>query len=144
IAAGIVDTPDLLYRDLTDWSRTLANGATSYRFNDRELIRAFADINVDLDHFLVRHGVRWTRSTVDNVGGNEVGNSVNRMMHTPIVDYASGRAGVPVEPNRRATTSQGPGFIPPLEAAASARGVTILVDHPLVSLHRMQHVVTVV
>lgn len=132
MAGGIMDSPDLLFRDLTDWSITLANGATSYRYNDRELIRAFADVNVDMYNFLVRHGVVWTRSTPDNVGGNEVGNSVNRMMHTAIRNYVSVRTGLPANPN----TSQGPGFIRPLEAAALARGVKILTNYRLESLLR--------
>lgn len=142
MAAGIADSPDLLYRDLTDWSITLPNGATSYRFNDRELIRAFADINVDLYNFLVRHGVVWTKSTPDNVGGNEVGNSVNRMMHTAIMNYISVRTGLPVSENQQRTTSQGPGFIYPLEAAAKSRGVKILLSHRLESLHRTKKGVT--
>lgn len=137
-AAGIVDTPDLLFRDLTDWSIVQSNGFPSYRYNDREIIRAFADINVTIYDFLVRHGVVWTKSTPDNVGGNEVGNSVNRMMHTAIMDYPSVRTGLQVPVNQRRTTSQGPGFIYPLEAAAKARGVKILLNHRLQSLHRMQ------
>jgi len=137
-AAGIVDSPDLLYRDLTDWSIVQANGFPSYRYNDRELIRAFADINVDLYNFLVRHGVVWTTPRPDNVGGNEVGNSVNRMMHTAIMNYPSVRTGLPVAANQQRTTSQGPGFIYPLEAAAKARGVKILLNYRLASLHRTQ------
>jgi succinate dehydrogenase/fumarate reductase flavoprotein subunit len=144
MAAGIVDTPDLLFRDLTDWSIVQSNGFPSYRYNDREVIRAFADINVTIYDFLVRNGVRWTRSTPDNVGGNEVGNSVNRMMHAAIMDYVSVRTGLQVPANQRLTTSQGPGFIYPLEAAAKARGVKILLSHRLESLHRMQQGVTAV
>ena len=34
--------PDLLFRDLTDWSVVEANGFPDYRYNDREIIRAFA------------------------------------------------------------------------------------------------------
>ncbi|TPK63484.1 MULTISPECIES: FAD-dependent oxidoreductase [unclassified Mesorhizobium] len=136
MAAGIADSPDLLYRDLTDWSIVQANGFPSYRYNDRELIRAFADINVDLYNFLVRHGVVWTTSRPDNVGGNEVGNSVNRMMHTAIMNYVSVRTGLPVAASQQRTTSQGPGFIYPLEAAAKARGVKILLNYRLESLLR--------
>ncbi|MBZ9855232.1 FAD-dependent oxidoreductase [Mesorhizobium sp. CA13] len=136
MAAGIADSPDLLYRDLTDWSIVQANGFPSYRYNDRELIRAFADVNVDLYNFLVRHGVVWTKSTPDNVGGNEVGNSVNRMMHTAIMNYVSVRTGLPVAASQQRTTSQGPGFIYPLEAAAKARGVKILLNCRLESLLR--------
>src|SRR5712692_8134676 len=40
---GIPDTPDLLFRDLTDWSVVGPNGFPDYRYNDREIIRAFAD-----------------------------------------------------------------------------------------------------
>ncbi|TPM59359.1 FAD-dependent oxidoreductase [Mesorhizobium sp. B2-2-4] len=136
MAAGIADSPDLLYRDLTDWSIVQANGFPSYRYNDRELIRAFADVNVDLYNFLVRHGVVWTTSRPDNVGGNEVGNSVNRMMHTAIMNYVSVRTGLPVAASQQRTTSQGPGFIYPLEAAAKARGVKILLNYRLESLLR--------
>ena len=134
--ASIADSPDLLYSDLTDWSIIQANGFPSYRYNDREVIRAFADNNVAIYNFLARHGVRWTRPTPDNVGGNEVGNSVNRMMHTAIMGWPSARTGLPVAASQQATTSQGPGFIYPLEAAARARGVRILLEHRLESLTR--------
>ena len=39
---GIEDSPNLLYRDLTDWSVVGPNGFPDYRYNDREIIRAFA------------------------------------------------------------------------------------------------------
>ena len=39
---GIADSPDLLFRDLTDWSVVGPNGFPDYRYNDREIIRAFA------------------------------------------------------------------------------------------------------
>src|SRR5687767_8615548 len=42
-ASGIVDHPDLLFEDLTDWSVVEANGFPTYRYNDREIMRAFAD-----------------------------------------------------------------------------------------------------
>jgi len=40
---GIVDSPDLLFQDLTDWSVVEKNGSPDYRYNDREIVRAFAD-----------------------------------------------------------------------------------------------------
>ena len=40
---GVVDSPDLLYSDLTDWSVVEPNGFPDYRYNDKEVIRAFAD-----------------------------------------------------------------------------------------------------
>ena len=41
--SGIVDTPDMLFNDLTDWSVVQSNGFPDYRYNDREIISAFAD-----------------------------------------------------------------------------------------------------
>ena len=32
-----------MFRDLTDWSVVEPNGFPDYRYNDREIIRAFAD-----------------------------------------------------------------------------------------------------
>jgi hypothetical protein len=37
------DDPDRLFRDLTDWSVVDATGVARYRYNDRELHRAWAD-----------------------------------------------------------------------------------------------------
>ena len=37
------DDPDRLFRDMTDWSVVDATGVARYRYNDRELHRAWAD-----------------------------------------------------------------------------------------------------
>jgi hypothetical protein len=52
-----VDSPDILFKDLTDWSVVEPNGAADYRFNDRDIVRAFADNNVFAYDFLVAHGL---------------------------------------------------------------------------------------
>ena|ERR1039458_1440698 len=54
---GIEDSPDLLFRDLTDWSVVERNGFPDYRYNDREIIRAFADNSAPTFEWLVAHGV---------------------------------------------------------------------------------------
>lgn len=54
---GIADSPDLLFRDLTDWSVVGPNGFPDYRYNDREIIRAFADNSAPAFEWLVAHGV---------------------------------------------------------------------------------------
>ena len=54
---GIEDSPDLLYRDLTDWSVVGPNGFPDYRYNDREIIRAFSDNSAATFEWLVAHGV---------------------------------------------------------------------------------------
>src|SRR5580698_1157407 len=38
--AGIQDSPDLVFRDHTDWSVVQPNGFPDYRYNDREIVRA--------------------------------------------------------------------------------------------------------
>src|SRR6266536_1956345 len=40
---GIVDSPEILFKDLTDWSVVETNGMPDYRFNDRAVQRALAD-----------------------------------------------------------------------------------------------------
>ena len=55
--AGIADSPDLYFRDLTDWSVVEPNGFPDYRYNDREIIRAFVDNSPAAYDWLVAHGV---------------------------------------------------------------------------------------
>jgi len=45
---NIVDSPDLLFSDLTDWSVVEPNGFPDYRYNDKEIIRAFRQLGSDL------------------------------------------------------------------------------------------------
>ena len=54
---GIEDSPDLVFQDLTDWSVVEPNGFPDYRYNDREIIRAFADNSAATFEFLLAHGV---------------------------------------------------------------------------------------
>ena len=80
-SAGIEDSPDLVYRDLTDWSLTEPNGYADYRFNDREIMRAFADNCAQTFEFLVDHGVKFVNEKPDGRAGSAHGNSVPRQMH---------------------------------------------------------------
>ena len=78
---GIEDSPDLLFRDLTDWSVVEPNGFPDYRYNDREIIRAFADNSVAAFEWLLAHGVVFVDKAPEQLGGDSVGNSVPREMH---------------------------------------------------------------
>ena len=40
---GIEDSPETVFRDLTDWTILQDNGWPDYRYNDRAVMRAFAD-----------------------------------------------------------------------------------------------------
>ena len=56
---GIKDAPDLVFADLTDWSIVQPNGWPDYRYNDRDVMRAFADHCTDTYEFLVANGVQF-------------------------------------------------------------------------------------
>src|SRR5246127_3270652 len=78
---GIEDSPDLFFQDLTDWSVVEPNGFPPYRYNDREIIRAFADNSVATFEFLLAHGVKIIEQAPDASAGHEIGVSVPRSMH---------------------------------------------------------------
>jgi hypothetical protein len=71
---GIDDSPDLLYSDLTDWSIVEPNGFPDYRYNDREIMRAFADQSAATYDFLVTNGVTFIERAPDNNGAGNTGN----------------------------------------------------------------------
>jgi len=133
---GIADTPDLLFKDLTDWSVVEPNGFPDYRYNDREIIRAFADWNAPTFDFLLAHGVVFAAKAPDQRGGGAVGNSVPREMHAVPVDWPLAQTGAPATPEDRLTYSTGNGLMRPLEAAARKAGVKILLEHRMTALHR--------
>jgi len=133
---GIADSPDLLFRDLTDWSVVEPNGFPDYRYNDREIVRAFADCNVETFDWLVAHGVKFVDQAPDARGGNAVGNSAPREMHCAVSHWPMVQTGRPADPAEQATRSSGNGLMRPLEAAARQVGVEILLRHRMVAIHR--------
>jgi succinate dehydrogenase/fumarate reductase flavoprotein subunit len=133
---GIEDSPDLLFHDLTDWSVVEPNGFPDYRYNDREIIRAFADNCVATYDWLVARGVIFVDKAPDDRGGNAVGNSVPREMHAAVMDWPMVQTGRPADPTVHATLSSGNGLMRPLEVAAEKAGVVTLLEHRMVALHR--------
>ena len=131
---GIEDSPDLFFQDLTDWSVVETNGFPPYRYNDRELIRAFADNSVATFEFLLAHGVKVIDRKPNSIG-HEIGVSVLRTMQISVEDWpmvhTGGRAD-PTDPEIRA----GAGLIRPLEVAARNAGVDILLEHRMTAIHR--------
>ena len=130
---GIDDSPELLFRDLTDWSIVEPNGFPDYRYNDREIVRAFADNSAATFEWLVEHGVVFVDGPPDTRGGNAVGNSVPREMHSAAMAWPLVQTGKPAEPEVAATTSTGNGLMRPLEVAARQAGVRILLEHRMTS-----------
>jgi succinate dehydrogenase/fumarate reductase flavoprotein subunit len=133
---GIDDSPDLLFRDLTDWSIVEPNGFPDYRYNDREIVRAFADENAATFEWLVAHGVVFVDKAPDARGGNAVGNSVPREIHAAAMAWPTVQTGQPVDAEVQATTSSGNGLMRPLEVAARRAGVRILLEHRMTAIHR--------
>ena len=133
---GIEDTPDLLFRDLTDWSVVGPNGFPDYRYNDREIIRAFADNSAPCFEWLLAHGVIFVDKAPDAIGGNSVGNSVPREMHCAVMDWPMVQTGEPADPAIQKTRSSGNGLMRPLEVAAKKAGVEILLEHRMTSIYR--------
>src|SRR5208282_2639991 len=131
---GIKDSPDLLFRDLTDWSVVEPNGFPDYRYNDKEIIRAFADNSVPTFEWLVAHGVIFVEKAPDSSGGSAIGNSAPRENHAAPMAWPQMHSGKPVDPAVAATGSSGIGLIRPLEAAARKAGVQILLKHRMSSL----------
>jgi hypothetical protein len=125
-----------VFRDLTDWSVVQPNGFPDYRYNDREIVRAYADHCAETFEWLVAHGVVFLDKAPDNLGGSSIGNSAPREMHPLNLDHPLVQTGQPVEPERRATSTSGNGLMRPLEAAARRAGVEILTEHRLTSLYR--------
>jgi hypothetical protein len=135
---GVKDSPELVFQDLTDWTVVEPNGFPDYRFNDREVIRAFADNSAATCEFLLAHGVVFVDKAPDKLGGGSVGNSIPREMHAAPLDWPLIQTGQPAPPEQRTTMSTGNGLMHPLAAAARKAGVEILVKHRMTSIHRHQ------
>jgi succinate dehydrogenase/fumarate reductase flavoprotein subunit len=135
---GIEDSPNLVFRDLTDWSVVEPNGFPDYRYNDKEIIRAFADNSAPTYEWLAAHGVIFVEKAPDATGGYSIGNSALRENHAAPMAWPQIYTGKPVDPAVAATGSSGVGLIRPLEAAARKAGVQILLKHRMTSLIRQE------
>src|SRR6516164_972468 len=138
---GIEDSPDLLFRDLTDWSVVGPNGFPDYRYNDREIVRAFADHSAATFEWLVAHGVVFVDKAPDALGGNSVGNSLPREMHCAVMHWPMPHTGEPADPAVWRTRSSDNGLMRALEITAKKAGVEILAapddrDPPAEPAHR--------
>src|SRR5215470_1756252 len=67
--ADLEDDPDRLFRDMTDWSVVDETGVARYRYNDRELHRAWADNAPKTRQFMMDNYVRFARIDGTHQGG---------------------------------------------------------------------------
>jgi succinate dehydrogenase/fumarate reductase flavoprotein subunit len=135
-AAGIEDDPDLLFNDLTDWSVVQPNGFPDYRYNDREIIRAFADYSAPTYEWLLEQGVIFIDTPIDNRGAGGTGNSAPREAHLAANAWVQYQTGVAQPPERGPVTSSGIGLVRPLEARARSMGVRIMLKTKMTDLIR--------
>jgi len=131
---GIEDSPDLFFQDLTDWSVVESNGFPPYRYNDREIIRAFADNSVAAFEFLLAHGVKVIDRRPNTIG-HEIGVSALRTVQISVEDWPMVHTGKPADPDDPEIRA-GSGLIRPLQAAALKAGVEILLEHRMTAIHR--------
>ena len=124
---GIVDSADTVFADLTDWTIVQPNGSPDYRYNDRALMRAFADHCALTFEFLLANGVEFLDKPPDNHGASTTGNSAPRESHA----FWTKGAGLE-SPNAQ----PGTGVIRPLEASARAQGVRFLLNYQMTQLIR--------
>lgn len=136
--AGIVDSPDLFYSDLTDWTVVEPNLAPDYRYNDREVMRAFVDNSPATYEFLMSHGVVFVDRPPDNNGANATGASAPREMHAACMAWPQIQTGKAVDASVARTSASGIGLIRPLEASARKLGVDILLKHRMTAILREQ------
>ena len=124
---GIEDSPDVVFSDLTDWSIVQPNGTPDFRYNDRAVMRAFADHCAIAFEFLLDNGVVFDDKAPDNHGASTTGNSAPRENH---VVWKQG-AGLE-SPN----AANGTLVARPLEASARKKGVRFLLNYKMTSILR--------
>src|ERR1700730_2801445 len=113
-AKGVEDTPDLAF---ADWSRP---EKPMGRFSDRELVRVWADNNLDLFDWLEKQGIKWEgyRGIPDRL------------------DRSRTRLNVVRWPDEPTTPARGSGFVRPLEKTARHMGIEILLQQQMTRIHR--------
>lgn len=63
------DSVELLFKDITDWSIVDRKGATPYRYNEPEMVRAWAENCPATREFLMQNYVRFARINGTHAGG---------------------------------------------------------------------------
>lgn len=116
----IEDSPEVLFRDLTDWSIVEAGGSPDYRYNDRAVQRGLADNEAPTFEFLVENGVEFVDKAPDNSGAHATGLSAPRENHT-IWGEGIGLASP--------SGAGGAGLMRPLEDSARNKGVKFLMNY---------------
>jgi hypothetical protein len=153
------DSVDLLVTDITDWSVVDPKAQSPYRYNDRELVRAWAENCPATRQFLMDNYVRFTRISGTHGGGGlsraraarcflKLGDKTDMKAGTiteedaGIIDLERTSAFAPVQMNY-ANSSAGPDTVSggvalsrPLEFAAREKGVEFMLHRSFDELVR--------
>ncbi len=124
---GIKDSPELVFKDLTDWSIVESGGMPDYRYNDRAVQHALAFNMAPAFEFLLANGVPFVDQAPDNSGAHAVGLSARREHHTL---WFKGQS---------AESPAGAGgtlLMRSLEASARKKGVQFLLNYHMDELYR--------
>ncbi len=114
---GITDSADQVYLDHT------SHRNAEFRYNDRELARAWADENAATFEFLIENGVKFVDQTPTIVNGGTVPRLfVAQVFSSDLNETINGRPGS--------------GVVRPLEASARAKGVGFLLRHKMTAIIR--------
>jgi FAD binding domain-containing protein len=124
---GVHDTPDMVFKDFTDWSVVETNGMPDYRFNDRTVQRALADNEAPAYEFLLENGVVFSDEPPGVGGGHAVGLSAPRM------HYAKWDKGQSWESPRG---GGGTTIYRALENSAKKKGVKFLLNYHMDVIYR--------
>jgi urocanate reductase len=116
---GIKDSADQVFEDWVRPDHPLA------RYNDRELVRAFADENAATFEFLVENGVNFQ----DRMAGPQMASTVPRQV--PTVQWPIKTEIVTSVPSRG-----GSGLVRALNVSARKKGAQILLHHKMTSIIR--------
>src|SRR5258706_7006932 len=123
----IPDSPDTVFSDLTDWSVVQPNGTPDFRYNDRAIMRAFADHCAITFEFLLENGVVFADKASDNQGASTTGNWAPRENHGI---WTKG-AGL-----ERPNAANGTAIMRPLEVSARKKGVRFLLNYKMTGIVR--------
>ena len=118
---GVKDSPDLVF---ADWTRP---GHKAARYNDRDLVRRFADENLATFDFLNENGVQW-----GELSGPQAASTVPRQVTA--VEWPIRGQLVAFDQQRN-----GSGIVRPLEISARRKGVEILLQHKMTRVVREGH-----
>lgn len=116
---GIEDSAEKVFEDWVRPDHPLA------RYNDRDLVRAFADENASSFEWLVDNGVKFE----DRMMGPQMASTVRRQV--PTVQWP-----IKSEIYTTVRTRRGSGLVRALEASARKKGAQILLRHQMTSIVR--------